>query len=107
MPPNISDGYVIFKPHEQWPDPSMEKEQLVEKIRATVSGIPGNLYEFSQPIELRITELVAGVRGDLAVKVFGDDFEKFSRLSSRSRRSCRRFPVRWMSRPPKRKDSRR
>ena len=76
MPPNISDGYVIFKPREQWPNPKMTKAELVDKIRQTVSSIPGNLYEYSQPIELRINELVAGVRGDLAIKIFGDDFEK-------------------------------
>ncbi|HRT64793.1 MAG TPA: CusA/CzcA family heavy metal efflux RND transporter [Candidatus Hydrogenedentes bacterium] len=75
MPPNISDGYVILKPREQWPDPNMSKADLVDKIRKTVATIPGNLFEYSQPIELRINELVAGVRGDLAIKVFGDDFE--------------------------------
>jgi len=78
MPPNISDGYVIFKPREEWPDPRMTKEALVDKVRTAVAGLPGNLFEYSQPIELRINELVAGVRGDLAVKVFGDDFEKIA-----------------------------
>jgi cobalt-zinc-cadmium resistance protein CzcA len=78
MPPNISDGYVIFKPRSQWPDPNLSKADLLEKIRKTAEGVPGNLYEYSQPIELRINELVAGVRGDLAVKVFGDDFEKMA-----------------------------
>lgn len=78
MPPNISDGYVIFKPREEWPDPKMTKEALVDKVRTAVAGLPGNLFEYSQPIELRINELVAGVRGDLAVKVFGDDFEKIA-----------------------------
>lgn len=78
MPPNISDGYVIVKPREQWPDPNMSKADLVDKIRKTVATIPGNLFEYSQPIELRINELVAGVRGDLAVKVFGDNFEKMA-----------------------------
>jgi cobalt-zinc-cadmium resistance protein CzcA len=81
MPPNISDGYVIFKPREQWPEPSLTKAQVVEKIRKTVATIPGNLYEYSQPIELRINELVAGVRGDLAVKVFGDDFDKMQPIA--------------------------
>jgi len=76
MPPNISDGYVIFKPREQWPDPNLSKTALVDKIREAVTDLPGNLFEYSQPIELRINELVAGVRGDLAVKVFGDNFEQ-------------------------------
>lgn len=78
MPPNISDGYVIFKPREQWPDPGMSKADLIDKVRKAVAGIPGNLFEYSQPIELRINELVAGVRGDLAIKVFGDDYEKIA-----------------------------
>lgn len=81
MPPNISDGYVIFKPREQWPDPKMSKADLVDKVRKAVTGLPGNLFEYSQPIELRINELVAGVRGDLAVKVFGDDFDKIAPLA--------------------------
>ncbi len=81
MPPNISDGYVILKPREQWPDPNMSKAGLVDKIRKTAATIPGNLFEYSQPIELRINELVAGVRGDLAVKVFGDDFEKMTPIA--------------------------
>lgn len=78
MPPNISDGYVILKPREQWPNPKMSKAELLDKIRETVESIPGGLFEYSQPIELRINELVAGVRGDLAVKVFGDDFAKIA-----------------------------
>lgn len=75
MPPNISDGYVILKPREQWPDPTLGKPALIEKIREAAETVPGNLYEYSQPIELRINELVAGARGDLAVKVFGDEYE--------------------------------
>jgi cobalt-zinc-cadmium resistance protein CzcA len=74
MPPNISDAYVIFKPRPQWPDPNLPKSELVAKVRQAVDTVPGNLYEFSQPIELRMNELIAGVRGALAVKVFGDDF---------------------------------
>ena len=78
MPPNISDGYVIFKPRDLWPDPNMTKTELVDKVRAAIANVPGNLYEFSQPIELRVNELVAGARGDLAVKVFGDEFDKIT-----------------------------
>ena len=76
MPPNISDGYVILKPQEKWPNPKLSKAELLIKIHDSVTSIPGNLYEYSQPIELRINELVAGVRGALAVKVYGDEFEK-------------------------------
>jgi cobalt-zinc-cadmium resistance protein CzcA len=76
MPPNISDAYVIFKPRSQWPDPRLPKPDLLKKIAEAAKSVPGNLYEFSQPIELRISELVAGVRGDLAVKVYGDEFDQ-------------------------------
>jgi len=76
MPPNISDGYIILKPRNQWPNPKLTKPELIEKIRAAVAPLPGHLFEFSQPIELRINELVAGARGDLAVKVFGDGFDE-------------------------------
>jgi cobalt-zinc-cadmium resistance protein CzcA len=75
MPPNFSDGYIILKPRSAWPDPRLSKADLFRKIQAAVAPVPGNLYEHSQPIELRMNELVAGVRGDLAVKVFGDEFE--------------------------------
>lgn len=92
MPPNISDGYVILKPRSAWPDPGMSKEKLLEKIRAAVSGIPGNLYEYSQPIELRINELVAGVRGALAVKVYGDEFEKMLPIAQRVVRILQAIP---------------
>ncbi|MCX7045559.1 MAG: CusA/CzcA family heavy metal efflux RND transporter [Candidatus Sumerlaeota bacterium] len=83
MPPNISDGYVILKPREQWPDPNLPKTELIEKIRAATADCPGNLYEFSQPIELRVNELIAGVRGDLAVKVFGDEFETMQPMAQK------------------------
>ncbi len=75
MPPNIADGYVILKPRDKWPDPKKSKAALTAEIVAAANRLPGNLYEVSQPIELRINELVAGVRGDLAVKVYGDEFE--------------------------------
>ncbi len=73
MPPNISDGYIMLKPRSQWPQPKKTKETLLEEIQATAEGLPGNNYEFSQPIQLRFNELISGVRSDVAVKLFGDD----------------------------------
>lgn len=73
MPPNASDTFVILKPRAQWPDASLTREALVGKIEAVARDLPGNAYEFTQPIQMRFNELLAGVRGDLAVKVFGDD----------------------------------
>ena len=74
MPPNASDTFIILKPQEEWPDPSLTKDALQEQIEAAVRELPGNTYEFTQPIQMRFNELLAGVRGDIAVKVFGDEF---------------------------------
>jgi cobalt-zinc-cadmium resistance protein CzcA len=75
MPPYISDTFVIFKPRDEWPDPSETKADVVERIDQAARELPGNAYELTQPIQMRFNELLAGVRGDLAVKVFGDEFE--------------------------------
>jgi cobalt-zinc-cadmium resistance protein CzcA len=83
MPPNLTDTYIFLKPRDQWPDPSLPKEELIRRIDARVTQLPGNLYEFSQPIQLRFNELLAGVRGDIAVKVFGEDFQSLSREAER------------------------
>ncbi len=75
MPPNSSDTFVILKPQGEWPDPDLSKAELQERIEKAVGDLAGNVYEFSQPIQLRFNELLAGTRGDLAVKVFGEEFE--------------------------------
>ncbi|WP_371423575.1 efflux RND transporter permease subunit [Tardiphaga sp.] len=75
MPPNASDTFIILKPQAQWPDPKLTKEALLRQIEAAVEQLPGNQYEFTQPIQMRFNELIAGVRGDLAIKIFGDEFE--------------------------------
>ena len=75
MPPNASDTFIILKPRDQWPDPSLTKDGLIERIATAVNRLPGDVYEFTQPIQMRFNELLAGVRGDIAVKVFGDEFE--------------------------------
>jgi cobalt-zinc-cadmium resistance protein CzcA len=76
MPPSISDGYIMLKPKNQWPDKTKTKADLVKEIQAASNEIPGSNYEISQPIQLRFNELIAGVRADIAVKVFGDDLEQ-------------------------------
>ncbi len=75
MPPNVADGFVMLKPRTEWPDPDRSKADLVRAIEATVRQIPGNNYEFTQPIQMRFNELISGVRSDVAVKVFGDDLD--------------------------------
>src|SRR3546814_10717766 len=64
MPPNQSDGFVILKPQEEWPDPDLPKEVLIEQMSAKLETLVGNSYEFTQPIEMRFNELISGVRGD-------------------------------------------
>ena len=76
MPPSVADGFVIMKPRQAWPQPSKSKTALVAEIEQAVSQIPGNNYEFTQPIQMRMNELIAGVRSDVAVKVFGDDMDQ-------------------------------
>jgi cobalt-zinc-cadmium resistance protein CzcA len=73
MPPNAADSYIILRPHGQWPAPRKTHAELVAAITEAAQGVPGNNYEFSQPIQLRFNELISGVRSDVAVKVFGDD----------------------------------
>ncbi|MFI8144491.1 efflux RND transporter permease subunit [Acinetobacter sp. ABJ_C5_2] len=75
MPPNISDGIVLLKPHDQWPNPKETIDELRARMLQFVNQIPGNNSEFSQPIELRFNELISGVRSDIGVKVFGDDMQ--------------------------------
>ncbi|MBX9696473.1 MAG: CusA/CzcA family heavy metal efflux RND transporter, partial [Alphaproteobacteria bacterium] len=82
MPPNVSDTFIIFKPRSEWPDPDLRKASLIETIQKAVEIVPGNNYEFTQPIQMRFNELIAGVRSDLAVKVFGDDFEVMNKLAN-------------------------
>ena len=82
MPPSASDTFIILKPQEDWPDPHLSKEALIAEIERTVKELPGNLYEFTQPIQMRFNELLAGVRGDIAVKIFGDEFEPLLRAAN-------------------------
>jgi cobalt-zinc-cadmium resistance protein CzcA len=76
VPPNSSDAFVILKPRDQWPTPTEPKSALVRRLETAVEALPGNTYEFTQPIQLRFNELLAGVRSDVAVKVYGDDFDE-------------------------------
>lgn len=76
MPPSVADNYVIFKPRSEWPNPKREKADLVAAIETAVRELPGNNYEFTQPIQMRFNELISGVRSDLGIKVIGDDLEQ-------------------------------
>jgi len=75
MPQNISDGYVMLKPQDQWPDPGKLKSDLAIEMQEALEQLPGNAFEMSQPIQLRFNELISGVRSDFAVKLYGDDLD--------------------------------
>lgn len=81
MPPNASDAFIMLKPREEWPDPGLTKDELQRQIEEAVRGLAGNIYEFTQPIQMRFNELLAGVRGDIAIKVFGEEFEPMLRAA--------------------------
>ncbi|BEP60909.1 CusA/CzcA family heavy metal efflux RND transporter [Variovorax sp. V213] len=86
MPPNISDGYIMLKPEGEWPASQgtsrRTRAELLAAVQEEVEMLPGNNYEFSQPIQLRFNELISGVRSDVAVKIFGDDMEVLDKTAA-------------------------
>lgn len=81
MPPNVADTFIMLRPRKEWPNPKKTKQELVQEIEDAVKQIPGNNYEFTQPIQMRFNELISGVRSDVAVKVFGDDMNTLRELA--------------------------
>jgi len=81
MPPSVADNYIMLKPRSEWPDPDLSKNDLIGQMQEAVAHVPGNNYEFTQPIQMRFNELISGVRSDVAVKVFGDDMEVMNRTA--------------------------
>ncbi|TLD80244.1 CusA/CzcA family heavy metal efflux RND transporter [Helicobacter sp. MIT 05-5293] len=78
--PNQSDAFVSFKPKEEWESKNMA--EIEDKIRAVISEFKGMNIALVQPIDMRISEMLTGVRGDLAIKIFGLDIDELNRLSS-------------------------
>jgi cobalt-zinc-cadmium resistance protein CzcA len=83
MPPSVADTYVILKKRELWPDPRKTKDEFVRELEEAAARVPGNNYEFTQPIEMRFNELISGVRADVAVKVYGDDLATLLEVGGR------------------------
>jgi len=92
MPPSVADGFVMMKDRSAWPDPRKPKDEVVRELEAAVARVPGNNYEFTQPVEMRMNELIAGVRSDIAVKVFGDDMALLAELGERVAKVLERVP---------------
>lgn len=86
MPPGRSDTYVMLKPQKEWPDPAKSRATLLNEIVAAANTVPGTVYGFSQPIQLRFNELISGVRSDVALKIYGDDLDELSRQAAAAQR---------------------
>ncbi|WP_164864216.1 efflux RND transporter permease subunit [Helicobacter pylori] len=76
---NQTDTFISFIPKKEWSVKT--KDELLEKIMDSLKDFKGINFSFTQPIEMRISEMLTGVRGDLAVKIFGDDISELNRLS--------------------------
>ncbi len=92
MPPSVADNFIMLKPRDEWPDPKKSKLAVVRDLEEVVTPIPGNRYEFLQPIQMRFNELIAGVRAELAIKVFGDDFDQLIELGNTIESTLRNVP---------------
>ncbi|MGK0342892.1 MAG: cobalt-zinc-cadmium resistance protein CzcA [Candidatus Azotimanducaceae bacterium] len=92
VPPSVADNFIILKPRHEWPDPNKPKNVLLSELEAQVTPIPGNRYEFLQPIQMRFNELIAGVRAELAIKVFGDDFDTLIALGDEIEKVINQVP---------------
>ncbi len=75
MPPSVADTFIILKPQSEWTGAYRTKAELIAAMEQSVLKVPGNNYEFTQPIQMRFNELLSGVRADIAVKIFGDDMD--------------------------------
>lgn len=82
MPPNVSDTFIVLKSREEWPDASKPKSQIIRDIQEALKDAPGNNFEFTQPIQMRFNELISGVRSDVAVKIYGDDFSQMTKTAN-------------------------
>ena len=83
MPPSVADTFIMMKPRKAWPDPRKSRAALLGELEAAVEQLPGNNYEFTQPIQMRTNELISGVRADVAVVLFGDDLDTLLSVGKR------------------------
>src|SRR3546814_11954341 len=86
MSPNETDSFVRLKPRSEWRG---DKALIVEDMRKAMAGLPGIEPSFPKPIEMRVSEMLTGARGDLAVKIFGQDMERLGVLGEIGRGSGR------------------
>ena len=92
QPPSIGDGYVMLKPRKEWPDSSKPKDTVAREINEVIRSYIGNKIEVSQPIQMRMNELISGVKGDVAIKVFGDDLGELQKAGQKIAAILTRVP---------------
>jgi len=92
MPPSVADIFIIIKPQSEWSGKYRDKEELIAAMEQAVRKVPGNNYEFTQPIQMRFNELISGVRADVAVKVFGDDLDVMLNVAQKIEKIIRSVP---------------
>ncbi|MBD8637363.1 CusA/CzcA family heavy metal efflux RND transporter [Stenotrophomonas sp. CFBP 13725] len=92
MPPSVADTFVMMKDRSEWPDPRKSRAALLGELEAAVEQLPGNNYEFTQPIQMRMNELISGVRADVAVMVYGDDLDTLVQLGKRIEKQVAAVP---------------
>jgi cobalt-zinc-cadmium resistance protein CzcA len=83
QPPSIGDGYVMLKPRAEWPNPEKSKKVVADEVTRVIDSYIGNNIELSQPIQMRMNELISGVKGDVAVKIFGDNMDELMKAGQR------------------------
>lgn len=91
MPLSLTDSFVMLKPKEKWRS-NMTKEKLIEELTEKVNQVPGQGYNFSQPIQMRFSELVSGVKADIGIKVFGEDLKELKRKADEIAAVVRALP---------------
>jgi heavy metal efflux system protein len=88
----VSDVYIALKPHEEWTS-AKTREELIEKMSKRLeTEVPQGVFSFSQPIELRVAELISGVRSDVAIKIYGDDLDVLKQKADEIVRSVQTVP---------------
>jgi len=92
MPPSVADTYVMMKDRQDWPDPRKSRAALLSELESAVEQLPGNNYEFTQPIQMRMNELISGVRADVAVMVYGDDLAVLQQVGRQIQRVAAGVP---------------
>ena len=83
MPPSVADTFIMLKDRKDWPNPRKPKDELIAELEKAVRAIPGNNYEFTQPVQMRMNELIAGVRAEVAIKLYGDDLDQLAEIGGR------------------------